>query len=95
MDYGYLQYKNGGIQAIGGKLKRKSYLYQSTDLMWDGDVNPEGFATKYTAKNAYGKAYAAAGVLVLDDNGLDLQMILSCTMGRLVKNLSLVISMVR
>ena len=69
MDYGYLQYKNGGIQAIGGKFKRKSYLYQSTDLMWDGDVNPEGFATKYTAKNAYGKAYAAAGVLVLDDNG--------------------------
>ncbi|OUU76260.1 MAG: hypothetical protein CBC29_00645 [Methylococcaceae bacterium TMED69] len=69
MDYGYLQYKNGGLQAIGGKFKRKKYLYQSTDLMWDGDVNPEGFATKYTAKNAYGKAYAAAGILVLDEQG--------------------------
>ena len=37
--------------------------------MWDGDVNPEGFATKYTMKNAYGSAYAAAGILVLDEEG--------------------------
>ena len=69
MDYAYLQYKTGGLDTIGGKFKRQRYLYQTTDLMWDGDVNPEGFATKYTLKNAYGEAYAAAGVLVLDDNG--------------------------
>ena len=69
MDYAYLQYKTGGLQAIGGKFKRKKYLYQTTDLMWDGDVNPEGFATKYTMKNTYGSAYAAAGILVLDEEG--------------------------
>ena len=67
MDYAYLQYKTGGLEAIGGKFKRQRYLYQTTDLMWDGDVNPEGFATKYTMKNAYGSAYAAAGILVLDE----------------------------
>ena len=67
MDYAYLQYTKGGLEAIGGKFKRQRYLYQTTDLMWDGDVNPEGFATKYTMKNAYGSAYAAAGILVLDE----------------------------
>ena len=69
MDYAYLQYTKGGLEAIGGKFKRQRYLYQTTDLMWDGDVNPEGFATKYTMKNAYGSAYAAAGILVLDEEG--------------------------
>ena len=68
MDYAYLQYTKGGLEAIGGKFKRQRYLYQTTDLMWDGDVNPEGFATKYTMKNAYGSAYAAAGILVLDEH---------------------------
>ena len=69
MDYAYLQYTKGGLEAIGGKFKRQRYLYQTTDLMWDGDVNPEGFATKYTMKNAYGSAFAAAGILVLDEEG--------------------------
>ncbi len=69
MDYAYLQYKTGGLEAIGGKFKRQKYLYQTTDLMWDGDVNPEGFATKYTMNNAYGSAYVAAGILVLDEEG--------------------------
>ena len=69
MDYAYLQYTKGGLEAIGGKFKRQRYLYQTTDLMWDGDVNPEGFATKYTMKNAYGSAYAAAGILMLDEEG--------------------------
>ena len=49
MDYAYLRYKTGGLEAIGGKFKRHKYLYQTTDLMWM-DVNPEGFATKYTMK---------------------------------------------
>ena len=71
MDYAYLQYKTGRLEVIGGKFKRKKYLYQTTDLMWDGDVNPEGIATKYTMKNAYGSAYVAAGILVLDENGVN------------------------
>ena len=71
MDYAYLQYTKGGLEAIGGKFKRQRYLYQTTDLMWDGDVNPEGFATKYTMKNAYGSAYAVAGIFVLDENGVN------------------------
>ena len=71
MDYAYLQYKTGGLEAIGGKFKRHKYLYQTTDLMWDGDVNPEGFATKYTMKNAHGSAYAVAGIFVLDENGVN------------------------
>ena len=48
MDYAYLQYKTGGLEAIGGKFKRQRYLYQTTDLMWDGDVNPEGFLLRST-----------------------------------------------
>ena len=67
MDYAYLQYTKGGLEAIGGKFKSKDIYIKRIDLMWDGDVNPEGFTTVHN-ENAYGSAYAAAGILVLDEH---------------------------
>ena len=98
-----LIYTKGGLEAIGGKFKRQRYLYQTTDLMWDGDVNPEGFATKYTMKNAYG---SEPGILVLDEHSTNRTDPLDpplrrnsddplCTMDRLVRSLNQVIFMVR
>ena len=69
MDYAYLQYKKDNLMAVGGKFKRKKYLWNATDLMWDGDVNPEGFAAKYSMKNNLGKFYVGSGILVVDEAG--------------------------
>tara|TARA_B100000214_G_scaffold373008_1_gene352441 strand:+ start:108 stop:1319 length:1212 start_codon:yes stop_codon:yes gene_type:complete len=69
MDYAYLQYNKDNLMAIGGKFKRKKYLWNATDLMWDGDVNPEGLAAKYSMKNNLGKFYVGSGILVIDEAG--------------------------
>ncbi|MEC9247827.1 MAG: putative porin [Pseudomonadota bacterium] len=71
MDYAYLQYKKDNLMAIGGKFKRKKYLWNATDVMWDGDINPEGFATKYSLKNGLGKLWIGSGILVIDEGGGD------------------------
>ncbi|MGY8813391.1 MAG: putative porin, partial [Gammaproteobacteria bacterium] len=51
LDYAYTQYKfNDSIKAVAGKLKYSSYLYTASDLLWDGDINPEGFSTNFNHK---------------------------------------------
>jgi len=69
LDYAYAQYKfNHNFKAIAGKFKRKKYLYQATDLMWDGDINPEGASVHFSHKNSLGKVFANTGLWVLEEN---------------------------
>ena len=43
VDYGYIQYDPAGwITAYIGKFKNP--VWQTTDLLWDGDLNPDGIA---------------------------------------------------
>ncbi|MFP4472655.1 MAG: putative porin [Candidatus Omnitrophota bacterium] len=43
IDLAYAEYTpTTNFSLIGGKFKRKSYLWAATDLLWDGDINPEG-----------------------------------------------------
>ncbi len=43
LDYAYAEYMpTRWSSVIGGKFKRKDYLWAPTDLLWDGDINPEG-----------------------------------------------------
>jgi hypothetical protein len=43
LDYAYGEYKPmKGVKVVAGKFKRKPYLWVPTDLLWDGDINPEG-----------------------------------------------------
>jgi hypothetical protein len=69
LDYAYAQYKMGnGVKAIAGKFKRKKYLWAPTDIMWDGDINPEGLGINYSTKNAVGSAFVNTGIWVLEEN---------------------------
>ncbi len=36
-----------GLNVIGGKMKNPFYTVGKTELVWDGDLNPEGVAAKY------------------------------------------------
>jgi len=65
----YAQYKfNDNLVAITGKFKRKPYLWQTTDLMWDSDINPEGLSVNYTSPNELGTTFVNGGLWVLEEN---------------------------
>ena len=69
LDYAYLQYGfDNGVNAVAGKFKRKKYLYAPTDVMWDTDINPEGFSVNYTGSNTWGGFFANGGIWVLEEN---------------------------
>ena len=55
-----------GLDLIGGKFKQP-WEQVSGGLVWDGDINPEGGAVRYTANLGGANLIASAGHLVLDD----------------------------
>ena len=51
LDYAYAEYKpTDWASIIGGKFKRKNYLWEPGDLLFDTDINPEGGSVKLTHK---------------------------------------------
>ncbi len=69
LDYAYAQYQvNDHIKAIGGKFKRPNYLYLTSDLMWDGDITPEGFSMNFSYPSELGTTFANSGIWVLEEN---------------------------
>jgi hypothetical protein len=51
LDYAYAAYTAAPWATIyGGKMKRKPILWAPTDLLWDGDINPEGVALHFEKK---------------------------------------------
>lgn len=73
LDYAYAQVKPiKDLSLIAGKFHRKPYLWEPTDLLWDGDINPEGAALHYDLSLVDGlDSFVNAGVLVLDENGTE------------------------
>jgi len=55
-----------GLDLMGGKIKQP-WEQVSGGLVWDGDVNPEGAALRYTTKLGGAKIIGSAGHFVLDD----------------------------
>jgi hypothetical protein len=68
LDYAYAQYTHSdtGLTAVAGKFKRKVYLWAPTDVMWDGDINPEGVAVSFAPMK--GPLWLNAGILVLEEH---------------------------
>ena len=55
VDLAYLDWKiNDNLNFYGGKMKNPLYKAGGVPLIWDGDLNPEGFAVKYTSGNFFG-----------------------------------------
>ena len=69
LDYAYAQYKiNDNLKIIGGKFKNANYLFATSDLLWDSDINPEGFSANYTLNSGRGSTFANSGIWVLSEN---------------------------
>ena len=45
LDQIFGRYTNGRIMLVGGKFQKP---FASTELVWDGDVNPQGFAGRFS-----------------------------------------------
>ena len=71
LDYAYAEWSPSqvdGLSLVAGKFPRKKYLWNTTDLLWDGDINPEGGSVLYKkelADNVNG--FASGGVWIMDD----------------------------
>ena len=48
LDRLYAEYQHQGLFLTGGKFPNP---FRRTDLVWDGDVNPQGLAARYTFQN--------------------------------------------
>jgi len=70
LDYAYGEYTpNSNMSIAVGKHKRKKYLWAPTDLLWDGDINPEGVSANFRQELSYNtEAWINTGVWLLDDN---------------------------
>lgn len=68
IDLAYAKYKPNwlkGLTVIGGKMKNPLF---HTDLIWDSDVNPEGFAATYKTKLTDSiRPYATVGYFILSE----------------------------
>ena len=69
LDYAYAQYKfNDNLMGVAGKFKQSGYLWTPTDLIWDSDINPEGFSINYQNHNDLGTTFVNGGIWVLEEN---------------------------
>lgn len=68
LDYAFAEWKaTDWLKVVGGKFKRKAYLWNTTDLLWDSDIRPEGGSVHLEFKNSLGTSYGNAGYWVLDE----------------------------
>ena len=55
-----------GLKVFGGKMKQP--WVSMGDVIWDGDINPEGGAVTYKRKFGDAELFGSAGYYVLQDN---------------------------
>ncbi len=66
LDLAYAQVNFGDLNVYGGKIPQP---FARTDLVWDGDVNPQGLSGVYKHKLSDGSALRASGLFfVIDEN---------------------------
>jgi hypothetical protein len=72
IDYAYAQWKAAEwATIIGGKFKRKEYLWAPTDLLWDGAIKPEGISVNLQNKNNLGTTFGNVGWWYVDELSSD------------------------
>lgn len=70
LDLAYAEYAPlAGLKFVGGKFGRKDYLWTPTDMLWDGDINPNGGSVnlEHSLTQAM-KGFLNSGVWIIDSN---------------------------
>ncbi len=74
LDLAYAEYTPwDNLAVVAGKFKRKPYLWQASDMIWDGDINPEGgsLAFNYPLSSLDADLFFNSGVWILDESSSD------------------------
>lgn len=69
IDRAYAKYKPNwlkGLMLIGGKMANP---FVHTDLVWDTDVNPEGFWGEYRLKVCSAEPFVGVGYFIMNESG--------------------------
>jgi len=64
LDQAWIRYHSGGLTAFAGKFPQ---IFQRTDMLWDGDVSPQGVAAAYSAGLGGGAKLDARGIYFVID----------------------------
>jgi hypothetical protein len=64
LDQAYVQLNLGDLKVYGGKIPQP---FTRTELVWDGDVNPQGLSAVYRHANADGSAFRANSLFFIVD----------------------------
>jgi hypothetical protein len=64
LDQAWIRYTNGGLTAYAGKFPQ---IFQRTDMLWDGDVSPQGAALAYKASVGAAQIDARGLYFVIDE----------------------------
>lgn len=64
LDQAWIRYANGGFTAYAGKFPQ---IFQRTDMLWDGDVSPQGVAASYAIPLGKAKIDARGIYFVIDE----------------------------
>lgn len=68
VDYAYLEYTPySWAKVTGGKMKSGTQLWQTTDLQWDTDINPDGLAVNFTKTFGKVDTFLNASYLVVNE----------------------------
>lgn len=71
VDLAYINWQPiDGLDLVGGKFKQPWHNFK-TGLIWDGDINPEGAALRYTSHLSGAKLVFSAGHLVRSEDSND------------------------
>ncbi len=72
LDYASIEYAAAPwAQLVGGKFIFKDYLWQTTDMLWDTDINPYGFSAHLSHSIADDvEGFLNAGWWLIDENGI-------------------------
>jgi hypothetical protein len=73
LNYVFAQYvPTPYLSLLGGKFKRDAALWQTTDFLWDSDINVEGASAVFLHVPAPGlELFGSANAWVLDESGAD------------------------
>lgn len=64
LDQAWVRYADGGLAVVAGKFPQ---IFQRTDMVWDGDVSPQGVGASYAVDLGSAKADARALYFVIDE----------------------------
>jgi len=72
LDLAYMEYSPyDWMTVVGGKFPRKAYLWQTGDMLWDGDINPEGGSIALTHAINDIELFLNAGIWNIDESSSD------------------------